>query len=69
MMMVMMAQHEEHDKMAQETLSMSLGLQVSFLFLVFVLLTNVLGTIYLQGQRNKEEHSNTAPTRNGNSKR
>jgi hypothetical protein len=50
--MVMVAQDEEHKKMAQETLLMSLGLQVSFFvlyFVFFLLLTNVLGTSYLQG--------------------
>jgi hypothetical protein len=53
MMMVMAAQDKEHKKMAQEMLSTSLGPQVSFFFLlyfIFVLLTNVLGTSYLQGQ-------------------
>jgi hypothetical protein len=57
---------------AQEMSLTSLGLQVSFFFLlhfVFVLLTNILGTSYLQGQQNKEEHSNTAPTGNSNSER
>jgi hypothetical protein len=38
------------------------------LYFVFLLLTNVLGTSYLQGQQKEEEHGNTAPTRNGNSK-
>jgi hypothetical protein len=49
---VVVAQDKEHEKMAQETLSMSLGPQASFfcsLFCFFLLLTNVLGTSYLQG--------------------
>jgi flagellar biosynthesis/type III secretory pathway M-ring protein FliF/YscJ len=57
MMMVTAVQDEEHKQTAQETLMMSLGPQVSFfllLYLIFVLLTNVLGTSYLQGRRNKE---------------
>jgi hypothetical protein len=52
MAMAMAAQDKDHEKMAQETSSMSLGPQVSFFFLlhfVFVLLTNILGTSYLQG--------------------
>jgi hypothetical protein len=50
--MAMAAQDEEHKKMAQEMSSTSLGLQVScllFFILFFLLLTNVLGTSYLQG--------------------
>jgi hypothetical protein len=48
----MAAQDEEHEKTAQEMSLTSLGPQVSFFFLlyfVFVLLTNILGTSYLQG--------------------
>jgi hypothetical protein len=61
-----------NENKAQETSSTSLGPQGSFfcsLFHFFWLLTNVLGTSYLQEQRNKEENGNTAPTKNGNSKR
>jgi hypothetical protein len=58
--MVTVAQDKEHKKMAQKISSTSLGLQVSFLcslFCFFLLLTNVLGTSYLQGRQNEEEHS------------
>jgi hypothetical protein len=51
--MAMVAQDEEYKKTAQETLTTSLGPQVSFfcsLFHFFLLLTNILGTSYLQGQ-------------------
>jgi hypothetical protein len=50
MRMAMVAQDEEHEKMAQEMLLMSLGLQGGLffhLYFIFVLLTNVLGTNYL----------------------
>jgi hypothetical protein len=54
--MAMVAQDEEHEETAQEMSTMSLGLQISFflLYFVFVLLTNILGTSYLQGRRNED---------------